>query len=44
MSVQALYARIAGATCSDHGFSSDAEREAHIAAIVAVVKVAKGIK
>lgn len=38
-----LYERIAAATCDQHGFSNDAEREAHIRAICAVVVEAKGL-
>lgn len=38
-----LYERIAAATCTEHGFKTEAEREAHIKAIVSVVAEAKGL-
>ena len=43
MSAAALYERVAAATCSEHGFSSDAEREQHVRAIVETVLKAKGL-
>lgn len=43
MSAAALYERIAGATCSEHGFDTPQEREDHIRAIVKMVLRAKGL-
>lgn len=43
MSAAALYERIADATCTEHGFSSENEREAHIRAIVQTILKARGL-
>lgn len=43
MSAADLYERIAAATCTHHGFSSDAEREQHVRAIVETILKAKGL-
>lgn len=38
-----LYDRIAAATCTQHGFKNEDERELHIRAICTVVAEAKGL-
>lgn len=43
MSAAELYERIAVATCTEHGFKTQAEREQHIRAIVETVLKAKGL-
>ena len=43
MSAADLYERINAATCNQHGFSSDDEREQHVRAIVETVLRAKGL-